>query len=271
MRKRIISGVVLLPILVFLIVYGGLPLHITNIVISAIGLYEFYKAMSGKIVHVHYFGFAACIFYGIFAEPLVNIDNAFNAFAAVFIVLLLIYMVIFHKTCNDRDVFITLFGFFYVCFLLMHIYLVRIYPYGEFFVWLIFIASFMCDTGAYFTGMLIGKHKLIPDLSPKKTIEGAVGGVVWATAAAVVYGIVIENYFMLEDVSSILLCTIIGVAGSILSQIGDLAASSFKRMVGIKDYGKLIPGHGGIMDRFDSVIITAPVVYYVMVALIKVL
>ncbi|MCJ7856875.1 phosphatidate cytidylyltransferase [Lachnospiraceae bacterium NSJ-143] len=271
MRTRIISGAVLLPLLLFLIIFGGIPLHAAIFVISIIGIYEFYKALSGKILPVHLFGFAACAVFVPFAEKIVSTGNMFNAFTACFIVLLLSYMVLFHKKCNDRDVFITFFGFYYVCFLLTHIYLVRSYTYGQYFVWLIFIASFVCDTGAYFTGMLLGKHRLIPDLSPKKTIEGAIGGVVWATAASVIFGIVIERKFMLDQVATVFLCTIIGIAGSMLSQIGDLAASSFKRMVGIKDYGNLIPGHGGILDRFDSVIITAPVVYYVMVALIEVL
>ena len=271
MKTRIISGVVLLPLLIFLIVYGGLPLHIAILIVSFIGLYEFYKALSGKILPVHFFGFAACLVFELFPATIVSKANLFNGFTALFMLCLLFYMVIFHKKCNDKDVFITFFGFYYVSFLLTHIYLVRNYTYGNIFVWLSFIAAFVCDTGAYFTGMFMGKHKLIPDLSPKKTIEGAVGGVVWATAAAVVFGILAEKYFTLDQAATVPICAIIGVFGSIMSQIGDLAASSFKRMVGIKDYGNLIPGHGGILDRFDSVLITAPVVYYVMTALIKVL
>ncbi|MPN43894.1 Phosphatidate cytidylyltransferase [bioreactor metagenome] len=166
---------------------------------------------------------------------------------------------------------VTFFGFFYVCFLISHIYLIREYTYGKFFVWLVFICAFGCDTGAYFSGMLFGKRKLIPELSPKKTVEGAVGGVITATVVAVVYGICIERYFKLENVNTTILCLITGIAGSVLSQIGDLAASSVKRFVNLKDYGNLIPGHGGILDRFDSVLLTAPVVYYIMLFLIEVL
>ena len=140
-----------------------------------------------------------------------------------------------------------------------------------FFVWLIFISAFGCDTGAYFTGMLFGKHKLIPSLSPKKTIEGAIGGVVVGTLLAVLFGLSVETMFQLDEVNTVLLCFVTGIVGSILSQIGDLAASAIKRTVGIKDYGTLIPGHGGVLDRFDSVMFTAPAVYYIMLFLIEVL
>ena len=141
---------------------------------------------------------------------------------------------------------------------------------GAYMVVLVFLSALGNDTLAYCAGRLFGKHKMSPRLSPKKTIEGAVGGVVWATAAAVVFGIIAEKYFTLDQAATGPICAIIGVFGSIMSQIGDLAASSFKRMVGIKDYGNLIPGHGGILDRFDSVLFTAPVVYYVMLFSIKI-
>ena len=137
-------------------------------------------------------------------------------------------------------------------------------------VWLSFIAAFGCDTGAYFAGVTLGKHKLIPALSPKKTIEGSVGGILTATVLALLYGLWVQKSFVLEGVNVLLLCGLTGFFGSFLAQIGDLAASAMKRMTGIKDFGNLIPGHGGVLDRFDSVILTAPVVYYIMLLLMKV-
>lgn len=268
MKTRIISGAVLLPLLLFFIIYGGRPLHLAVVVISIMGMYEFYKVLSGKILPVHFFGFAMCVFYGVFAQNIVETAGMFSAMTACFIVLLMCYMVLRHKEVDVKDVFITFFGFYYVCFLLMHICLVRNHEYGQYFVWLIFIASFVCDTGAYFTGVTMGKHKLIPELSPKKTIEGSVGGVLWALVASVIFGLAISRVVVFNHISTVVLCAIIGTAGSLLSQIGDLAASAFKRYMGVKDYANLIPGHGGILDRFDSVIVTAPVVYYIMIALL---
>ena len=111
------------------------------------------------------------------------------------------------------------------------------------------------------TATLLGKHKLIPKVSPKKTIEGSVGGILGSTLGCAVFG-----YIFKLDLTAMIL---IGSLGSIIAQFGDLFASSIKRYVGIKDYGKLIPGHGGILDRFDSVILVAPFVYYAISLFIK--
>ena len=122
-------------------------------------------------------------------------------------------------------------------------------------VWLIFLTAFGTDIMAYFTGYFLGKHKLCPKISPKKTIEGSIGGVIGSVVLSALFG-----YFFFERI--LIHCIIIGIIGGIVSQFGDLTASVFKRKMGIKDYGNLIPGHGGILDRFDSVLFTAPMVYY---------
>ena len=132
-------------------------------------------------------------------------------------------------------------------------------------VWLIFLSSWGCDTCAYCVGMLIGKHKMAPKLSPKKSVEGGVGGVLGAALLGVLFALAM-NHWGGEDVNALHYAVICGVGG-IISQVGDLAASAIKRNHDIKDYGRLIPGHGGILDRFDSVIFTAPVIYYLATAL----
>ena len=157
---------------------------------------------------------------------------------------------------------------FYACFLLSHVYLVREFDHGKLLIWLAFISAFGCDTGAYFSGYFLGKNKLCPALSPKKTIEGSIGGIITALVLCLLYGLWINRFLPIAGVNVLLLCGLVGFFGSILSQIGDLAASSIKRQVGIKDYGNLLPGHGGVLDRFDSVILTTPVLYYVMLFLI---
>ena len=152
------------------------------------------------------------------------------------------------------------FGVFYVAVMLSYIYQTRLLPGGVFTVWLVFVCSWGCDTCAYCVGMLIGKHKMAPILSPKKSIEGGIGGIVGAALIGVLYALAINHWG--NAGAEITQYAIIGAAGGAISQIGDLAASAIKRYHNIKDYGKLIPGHGGILDRFDSVIFTAPIIFY---------
>jgi phosphatidate cytidylyltransferase len=126
---------------------------------------------------------------------------------------------------------------------------------GVYAVVLVFIVAWVCDVFAYAVGMLIGKHKLIPEISPKKTIEGSIGGIVFCVIAMVLYGWILEHFGIFEVRYPVIL--LYGLLGSLGGVMGDLTMSVIKRQVGIKDYGNLIPGHGGILDRFDSVMITA--------------
>lgn len=270
MGVRILSSVIGLPALIAVVLLGGVYLKTGVLAASLIGMFEFYRAFSKEMKAHHIIGFAFAAFYIVFINEIINVSNMFNVFVSVFIVVLLVYSVLFHTKVKITEIMAVLFGYFYACFLISHVYLIREYAYGNFFVWLAFISAWGCDTGAYFTGMAIGKHKLIPSLSPKKTIEGAVGGVVVSTLLGLIYGLVIDNFYYLEGVNTALLCTATGALGSVLAQIGDLAASAVKRQTGIKDYGNLIPGHGGILDRFDSVLLTMPGVYYLMLFLINV-
>lgn len=156
------------------------------------------------------------------------------------------------------------FNFLYAPVMLSFIYLTREQEAGKYIVWLILISSWGCDTCAYVVGMLIGKKKIFPVLSPKKSLEGCIGGVVGSGLIAALYAIfVVENVFPDKRVTIVI--TVICMVGAVMSQVGDLAASAIKRNHEIKDYGKLIPGHGGIMDRFDSVIVTAPMIYFLTV------
>jgi phosphatidate cytidylyltransferase len=126
---------------------------------------------------------------------------------------------------------------------------------------LIFISSWVCDTFAYFSGRALGKRKLAPVLSPKKSIEGAVGGVVGSALVGALFARITGM--------DMALIVFISAIGAVVSQFGDLFASAIKRNHNIKDYGNLIPGHGGILDRFDSVIITAPIIYILSEVLLK--
>ena len=270
MRTRIISSIIAFPVVAFIIAIGGLPLKILMLAISLIGMKEIYSALNnGKPRAESILGYAALLcYYFLLGRGSDFIVMLFG----VFIIANLMLFVRNHKIISPMNCAFNIFGFFYVGLLLSYVYLTRAHAYGAYFVWLIFISAWACDTFAYFTGMLIGKRKLAPILSPKKTIEGAVGGTLGAALVGGVFAYVASVHFsdlfgitdMGSEINLITLSAVIGGAGAVFAQFGDLSASAIKRHTGIKDYGKLIPGHGGIIDRFDSVIFTAPIVYAVI-------
>ena len=179
----------------------------------------------------------------------------YGTMAIIISMILILFVYVFgYPKYHAEQVMAAFFGVVYVAVMLSFIYLTRSLPDGKFLVWLIFLCSWGCDTCAYCVGMLIGKHKMAPVLSPKKSIEGAGGGVAGAALLGVIYAAATQG----KMAEYALICAV----GALISMVGDLAASAIKRNQNIKDYGKLIPGHGGILDRFDSVIITAPVIYY---------
>ncbi len=156
------------------------------------------------------------------------------------------------------------FGVFYVAVMLSYVYQIRMLERGAYIVWLVFLCSWGCDTCAYCVGVLFGKHKMSPKLSPKKSVEGAVGGVVGSVLLTFLYVWIFRSAMDVTLNEAVILSAISGV-GALISMVGDLTASAIKRNYEIKDYGNLIPGHGGILDRFDSVIFTAPIIYYLAV------
>ena len=166
----------------------------------------------------------------------------------------------------DRDVesLLAFFGIVYVAVMLSYVYQIRVLKNGVYLAFLVFICSWGCDTCAYCVGKTMGKHKMAPVLSPKKSVEGAVGGVLGTALLTVLYAFIFRVQMGLEVRGIIVLAVISAVAG-LISMVGDLTASAIKRNYDIKDYGTLIPGHGGIMDRFDSMMITAPIIYYLAV------
>jgi len=134
---------------------------------------------------------------------------------------------------------------------------------GKYIYLLTFLGPWVSDTFAYFCGRLFGKHKLIPEVSPKKTVEGSIGGILFTAIGFVVYGMIVNKISNGEMNLNLLPMALTGMIVSVISQIGDLSASLIKRNYGIKDYGFIFPGHGGVLDRFDSVLLTAPVLLIV--------
>ncbi|MFR8549127.1 MAG: phosphatidate cytidylyltransferase [Lachnospiraceae bacterium] len=261
-RTRLLSGIVLVALALVLLITGGPVLAASLLAISIIGLNELYRALGiedGKFSPLAAVGYLGCFFY----YMIVILDlSAYTM--TVLIALLILFMAVYvftyprYKTDQVTGAF---FGVVYVAVMLSCIYELRIMEHGVFLVWLIFISSWGCDTCAYCVGMLFGKHKMSPKLSPKKSVEGAVGGVVGAALIGAIYAAAIAGW-MDGGTHTMMSFAVICALGGLISMVGDLAASAIKRNRGIKDYGKLIPGHGGILDRFDSVIFIAPVIYY---------
>jgi phosphatidate cytidylyltransferase len=172
-----------------------------------------------------------------------------------------VYVAFFPKYVANQ-VMCCIFGVFYVAVMLSYIFETRTLNDGVYVVWLIFVSSWVSDTFAYLTGVTLGKHKMTPKLSPKKSVEGAVGGVAGSVVVGALYGYIVSPHMTQMVLSPVVVFAVAGGIGALLSIIGDLAASAIKRNFEVKDYGNIIPGHGGILDRFDSVIFTAPVVYW---------
>lgn len=266
-KTRVLSGIVLVIIMGACFWYGSFVLAAVLALISLVGMNEYYKAVkvvgdNNKMSPLALAGYLGSIALYVLIVCS-NADTKYMIFVPIVlcVVMLCIYVFTFPKL-RIENVVIAFFGFCYVPLLMCFVYMIRQMPDGIFLVWLVFFASWISDTFAYFTGMLLGKHKLAPVLSPKKSIEGAIGGVVFAALLGGLYGYFIKGYIV-ADFPVVLTFAVVSGIGSCVSQVGDLAASAIKRNFEIKDYGKLIPGHGGVLDRFDSVIFAAPMVYLV--------
>ena len=267
-KTRLLSGILLVIIALATIISGGYVLFFTLLAVSLIGMRELYKVMKvqdEKLNLLTAAGYTGAVLY--YLAVLLDFER-YGVLAIIFGLVLIMFVYVFtYPAYQAAQVMPALFGIVYVAVMLSFIYLTRCLPGGKFHVWLIFLCSWGCDTCAYCVGMLIGKHKMAPILSPKKSVEGGVGGVVGAALLGAIFAACM-NHFAGADVSPVLCAVICGVGGAI-SQIGDLSASAIKTNHEIKDYAKLIPGHGGILDRFDSVIFTAPIIYYLTLWLIK--
>ena len=269
--KRLMSSVVLVILALVLLLTGDGVLALGMLILSLIAFRELTKAC-GVIAEgqknnaLEAVGYAGIVLYYLVVYGSENPVYWVGMLALIFLGMMFVYVFSFPRF-RAEQVMTAFFCAFYAPVLFTFIFLTRNLPNGIYMVWMIFISSWICDTCAYLTGMAIGKHKLAPVLSPKKSIEGAVGGVVGSALGGAAFGyFALERVFADQNVTWIaaLICGV----GAVISQVGDLAASGIKRNHDIKDYGKLIPGHGGIMDRFDSVLFTAPIIYYLAILLI---
>ena len=261
MKTRILSALIMLPLLGIVFI-GGRLLLVACFLIGIMGVREFYHGFENLNIKPSYL-VASISILGLYAINLFA-PAEYHYYMLWFLAVVIMSLLYLFNIENRElaDAMATLTGIFYVIFLSFHVTLVE--QTGEYgiLVWLIFLTAFGTDIMAYFTGYAIGRHKLCPKISPKKTIEGSIGGILGSVLLCGLFG-----WFVIPRL--LIHCVVIGVLGGVASQFGDLTASIFKRKMGIKDYGNLIPGHGGILDRFDSVLFTAPMIYYYITLIIQ--
>lgn len=276
-RTRLLSGIVLVAVAVGAIMAGGWVLTGILCLISLLAYVELTKAtgvhregtklngleITGVILIILYY---AGLYAGMLQMQEYDRGVVFIVLAISVILSLLIFMLVYvfsFPKFKAGEVMKAYFELIYAPVLLSFLYIIRAgWRHGLYLSGLIFLCSWGSDTCAYCVGVLFGKHKMTPKLSPKKSIEGAIGGIIGAALLFGLYTYYVINPFSPEQIQMNLgsaMC--LGAVGAVISMTGDLAASAIKRDYDIKDYGKVIPGHGGIMDRFDSVIIAAPFIF----------
>ena len=262
MAKRIISGIIGLVILILIFsVNNMLVLNVAVTIIALLALSEFYNSFKSKYIKpIEIVGYLSAL-------PILGISYVKPEVLKmiVFFILPIAIFLLFFKSIKSNlkyniiDISVTIMGIVYVPFLLSFIPLTRILENGQYFIWYLLAGAWVTDTFAYFVGVKFGKHKF-SEISPKKSIEGCIGGIL---GCMIFFGIYSYYLTTLGIEMNVVFMTLAGMIISIVSQIGDFAASSIKRYCDIKDFGNIMPGHGGALDRFDSIIMIAPFIYMI--------
>jgi len=257
---RVLTALIGIPVMLACAWWGGLPLFFFTVLIVLAGLYEFHNL----VVKCGCKNPIVLLFLGGLLFPLVFYLNAqllgmlvFGYFTACYL-----YYLFYYKTFTPVDLALNILGVFYVAWSFSHLLLLRNLNQGFWLVLYVFIIVWATDTGAYFAGINLGKHKLAPGISPNKTWEGFVGGLLASMAGALLL-----TTFVSLDIGRSLVA--IAPLVSLGSQLGDLFESSIKRFANTKDSGNIIPGHGGVLDRFDSMLWAAPLTYYLVLLITR--
>lgn len=266
MKTRVIAAVALLPILLLIVLAA--PKIFTALLFGAMAVIGAYELLSGTglvkaqrlIVYSIAMAFVVAL-YSYFLWDTVWIQLAVLAFW----ILLFMEMMLARLNLPFEKIAVCFVAGVLIPYLLTALVRIHGSEHGRFLILIPFVLAFLSDTGAYFAGRAFGRNKLAPVISPKKTVEGVVGGVLGAVLGMLLYCLILQSFFEFEV--NYLYALIYGVLGSVGAVFGDLCFSVIKRQTGIKDYGNLIPGHGGILDRFDSMIVVAPLVEVLLILL----
>lgn len=268
LSQRIISAVLGIIYIVCMLFFGGWFFKISVLLMALILIHEFYQAFKAK-------GYRPFIWLGfifliiLFYFYLTSYKYSIVVLMSVFVIVAL-SLPIFAKKIGPMDVLITVFGAIYPGMMIFFFIPLAFEAgaYGMNLLILTFLITWATDTFAYFVGKSLGKNQLCPDISPNKTVEGGIGGLLGSIIIGIVFGIVANKLLTWE--TPLYHFGLMGLLGGVLSQIGDLSASYIKRFCKIKDFGKILPGHGGLLDRFDSLLFVLPAIYiYYMIFLIQ--
>ncbi len=266
LKIRLLSAVVLIAILLAVVLFAAdwvfslIVCALTFMVMSELTKVLRLETKPAIVITNYIFaaGYMALTFWNL------EVQHALHYLLTVFFIITLMTIAVLSNSKENNnikfsDVCLSLFMVLYSVVFLMHLSFIRKLDNGVALLFMALIGAYITDTGAYFAGLTLGRHKLIPQVSPNKTVEGAIGGVLASVIGFVIYGLVMSS--MGHTVNYVLLI-VLGLICSIVAQFGDLSASVIKRHFSVKDFGHLIPGHGGMVDRVDSLMFVAPVVYY---------
>ncbi len=259
MKTRILVAAVGLPLLLVIVLV--LPPAATAVLVAAMCVLAVYELLKGAgfCKHVRIFAYTSCMAVLVCLWSLLALPRALGSIAVlVYLCALFGEMLAAHAKLDFRSVCAAIFAGAVIPWMLSALIRLRVMEDGKFFVLAVFVLTMVPDSGAYFAGRAFGRHKLCPVISPHKTVEGAIGGVVSTVICMVIFALVMQFGFRFKiNYPLVILYAVLGAGASML---GDLSFSVIKRQAGIKDYGSLLPGHGGILDRFDSTTVVAPLV-----------
>ena len=263
MIKRIVSALIGFPIVAVVLIFGNKYLVDAVVsIVSIMALYEYFHSFKQEKNPITFIAYISAILIAfIHIIPKEYISKITYAIIPTTILILFIQVVITNMKYNVKDIAIVLFGMCYIVLFLAFIPIIREMQNGKIFIWFVFITAWGTDIFAYFIGRKIGKHKFTK-ISPNKSIEGCIAGTLGAIVCSLIYTIICNSVFQTNF--NYIIIAIMALVLSIIGQIGDLAASSINRYTGEKDFSNLIPGHGGILDRMDSVIFIAPFAYFLL-------
>lgn len=259
LQKRLIAAAIGIPIALTVILLGGLYFVTALIVVSSLALQEFYlmiEKMGYKPLKIIGHIFSILLLVVVYHKDLIKHAQYFDLLIIIFILCTVLFLlIVVISNYNFVDMAVTAGGVFYVSYFLSFLLIIEFLHEGPLFILSIIITIWVCDSAAFFFGKVFGKYKFAPTISPNKTWEGAIAGLVFAGMSFMFFG-----EFFIDSISihnGLLLGLIIGIFG----QAGDLFESKLKRQANVKDSSNLLPGHGGLLDRFDSLIFSAPLVY----------
>lgn len=259
LKKRIITAIFIVVYIGLMIYFGGWFYNLSVLIFAFIGMHEIYAALhKGGYNPVTTIGYLFILIFYFFLRSEKDLGRILTIILATITSL---SIPVFNPKVSPLDSALTILSFIYPGIISLCLIFLKsnCELYGNYLVILTFLTTWASDTFAYLIGSKFGKIKLNPAISPKKTIEGSIGGLVGSTVAGLIIGLFYNNYFSID--LALIHYTIIGLLAGIFGQLGDLTASCIKRFCNVKDFGKILPGHGGIMDRFDSILFTLPIVF----------